>query len=120
MRTTTQRKIILDYLAKTKRPKSASMIFEDLPLDSMNLSTIYRILETFFSRGIVSKSTMNNTNYFYMNQKEHNHYMICTKCQKMYEIGCHFDVLTSKIAIKNNFIITHHDMTVYGICTDCQ
>ena len=50
MRTTTQRKIILDYLAKTKRPKSASMIFEDLPLDSMNLSTIYRILETFFSR----------------------------------------------------------------------
>lgn len=120
MRMTSQRKSILNLLSKTAQPKSAEMIFEELPNHTMNLSTVYRSLDTFFAQGIISKSTMQNTSYYYINQKNHHHYMICLGCQKIYEMDCHLDHIAQDAANEHHFKITHHDMTVYGYCSDCQ
>jgi len=120
MRMTKQRKMILDLLAKTEQPKSAEMILLDLPDHTMNLSTVYRTLDTFFIQGLVSKSNMKNTAYYYINKKNHHHYMICLGCQKMYEIDCHLDHIADQVASEHHFKITHHDMTVYGYCSACQ
>ncbi len=120
MRMTHQRKMILNLLSKTHQPKSAEMIFEELPKETLNLSTVYRTLDAFFAQGMISKSTMKNTAYYYINQKNHHHYMICIECQKMYEIDCHLDHIADHVAKQHNFKITHHDMTVYGYCEDCQ
>lgn len=120
MRMTKQRKMILDLLAKTEQPKSAEMILLELPDHTMNLSTVYRALDTFFIQGLVSKSNMKNTAYYYINKKSHHHYMICLGCQKMYEIDCHLDHIADQVANEHHFKITHHDMTVYGYCEACQ
>lgn len=120
MRMTSQRKSILNLLSKTSQPKSAEMIHEELKTNTMNLSTVYRTLDTFFAHGIISKSTMHNTAYYYINQKDHHHYMICLGCQKMYKMDCHLDHFADQVAKENHFKITHHDMTVYGYCEDCQ
>ncbi len=120
MRMTNQRKLILELLNKSHQPKSAEMIIEELPNHTMNLSTVYRNLDAFFADGIVSKSTMKNTAYYYVNHKDHHHYMICLSCQKMYEIDCHLDDFAHDIALKHHFKITHHDMTIYGYCEHCQ
>ncbi len=120
MRMTYQRKIILNLLSKTNQPKSAEMIYGELPKDTINLSTVYRTLDTFFIQGIISKSTMKNTAYYYINQKNHHHYMICIECQKMYEIDCHLEHVADAVANEHHFKITHHDMTVYGYCESCQ
>ncbi len=120
MRMTQQRKKILNLLTESPQPKSAEMILNELPDHTMNLSTVYRTLDTFFEQGMISKSTMKNTAYYYINQKDHHHYMICIECQKMYEIDCHLDHIADQIAKDHHFKITHHDMTVYGYCEDCQ
>ncbi len=120
MRMTQQRKAILNLFKETIKPKTVAMILDELPENSMNLSTIYRILDSFFTAGLILKSTMNNTTYFYLNKKDHNHYMICTTCQKMHEIGCLLGNEANTIAKQHNFKITHHDMTFYGICETCQ
>ena len=120
MRMTKQRKMILAILKKTRVPQSAEMILSDLPDDQVNLSTVYRTLDHFFAEGLISKSTMKNTSYYYMNNKEHHHYMICLGCQKMYEIDCHLDHIADHVAKDHHFKITHHDMTVYGYCEECQ
>ena len=120
MRMTKQRKMILDLLGKTEQPKSAEMILLELPNHTMNLSTVYRTLDTFFIQGLVSKSNMKNTAYYYINKKDHHHYMICLGCQKMYEIDCHLDHIADQVAKEHHFKITHHDMTVYGYCSQCQ
>jgi len=117
---TSQRKSILNLLSKTSQPKSAEMIFDEIPNHTMNLSTVYRTLDTFFEQGIISKSTMHNTSYYYINKKDHHHYMICLDCQKMYEMDCHLDVFADQVAKEHHFTITHHDMTVYGYCESCQ
>lgn len=120
MRMTSQRKRIYTLLSKTARPKSAEMIYDELPDHTMNLSTVYRTLDAFFTDGLISKSHMNNIAYYYVNKKDHHHYMICLGCQKMYELDCHLNDLTSQVAKDNHFKITHHDMTVYGYCETCQ
>ncbi|MFA7423041.1 MAG: Fur family transcriptional regulator [Acholeplasmataceae bacterium] len=120
MRMTAQRKQILDILKQANHPLSAEMIMNKLPEDTLNLSTIYRSLDLFFAQEIVSKSYMNHTTYYYLNQREHHHYMICINCQKMYEIDCHIHHIADDIADKHGFKITHHDMTVYGYCKACQ
>lgn len=120
MRLTPQRKDILNILNKANEPLSAEMIFERLTLDNINLSTVYRSLDLFFEKGLISKSFINPSTYYYINHKDHHHYMICIHCQKMYEIDCHLHNLTDDIAKKHDFKITHHDMTVYGYCRACQ
>ena len=120
MKMTKQRKMILDFLNQTKDPKSAEMIYSEIGSETLNLSTVYRTLDTFFLQGIVSKSTMKNTAFYYLTKKDHHHYMICLNCQKMYEMDCHLDDMVHHIAEKNHFKITHHDMTIYGYCAACQ
>jgi len=111
MRMTSQRKAILAYLETTRQPKSAEMIHHALSKHKMNLSTVYRTLDTFFDNGLISKSTLDNTTYYYLNQKDHHHYMICLKCHRMLEIDCQ---------TQHDFFITHHDLTIYGYCSSCR
>lgn len=120
MRLTKPRKIILDLLSNSTQLKSAEMLHQELPEDTMNLSTVYRTLDTFFEQGLISKSFMNHTTYYYLNKEDHHHYMICMGCQKMYEMDCHIDHLAHDLAKNNHFKITHHDLTIYGYCESCQ
>ncbi|MBE0700472.1 MAG: transcriptional repressor [Acholeplasmataceae bacterium] len=120
MRMTSQRKQILGVLKKSHQPRSAEMILNQLPKKTMNLSTIYRTLDLFFDHGLISKSFMKHTTFYHINEKDHHHYMICTSCQKMYEIDCHLDLVANQVAKQNDFKITHHDMTIYGHCKSCQ
>ncbi|MGE4320858.1 MAG: Fur family transcriptional regulator [Acholeplasmataceae bacterium] len=120
MRMTKQRKQILDVFEKNNKPMSAEMIMVELPDDALNLSTIYRTLETFFHDGIISKSSIDHTNFYYLNDKQHHHFMICLNCHKMIEIDCHLHHFEEEVAESHHFKITHHDMTLYGYCESCQ
>ncbi len=120
MKMTKQRTQILDIFKHNKKPISADMIYEQLPDDALNLSTIYRTLEIFFLEGIISKSTIDHTNYYYLNDHKHHHFMICLSCHKMIEIGCHIHHFDEEVAKAHHFKVTHHDMTLYGYCDECQ
>jgi len=120
MRMTKQRKQILDVFNNHKTPMSAEMILDLLPDDALNLSTVYRSLEAFFDEGIISKSSIDHTNFYYLNDKKHHHFMICVNCHKMIEINCHIHSFEDEVAKSHDFKITHHDMTLYGYCKECQ
>ncbi|MCF7931802.1 MAG: transcriptional repressor [Acholeplasmataceae bacterium] len=120
MRMTKQRKDILTVLKKSTMPMSADMILQATGNKSMNLSTVYRTLDTFSDEGLISRSTLDNTGYYHLNREHHCHYMICLKCHKMFEIDCHIDLFENNIHDHHDFLVTHHEMTVYGYCSDCR
>ncbi len=120
MRMTKQRQAILAIFKSTATPQSAEMIMDSLVDHTMNLSTVYRTLEVFYDAGLISKSTIDQTSYYYDNQKDHHHYMICLNCHKMVEVDCHLSHFADDVAKRHGFKITHHDMTLYGYCRDCQ
>lgn len=118
MKMTKQRKLILSLLEKHKNPMSAEMIYEHLPDKSMNLSTVYRILDFFFLEDIISKTNMQNVAYYYLKSDHHHHYFICTTCQRMFPVDCHF--FDEQTLVKEGFKVDYHDVTIYGTCSDCQ
>ncbi len=120
MRMTKQRKQILNIFNENKKPLSAEMIENLLPDEAINLSTIYRTLEKFYDDEIISKSSINHTQYYYLNDHKHHHYMICLNCHKMIEIDCHIHQFEEEVAKAHHFKVTHHDMTLYGYCDECQ
>ncbi len=120
MRMTRQRKAILALFEQSKKPLSAEMIMSTLKDQHMDLSTIYRTLETFHDTGYISKSNIDQTSYYYFNRKDHHHYMICIHCHKMIPVDCHLGNFSEEVAQKHGFKITHHDMTLYGYCQSCQ
>jgi Fur family transcriptional regulator, ferric uptake regulator len=120
MRMTKQRKDILTILEHSSVPMSADMILQATTHKSMNLSTVYRTLETFSDEGLISRSTLDNTGYYHLNGQHHSHYMICLKCHKMFEIDCHIGLFENSMKEHHGFMVTHHDMTVYGYCANCR
>lgn len=120
LKMTKNRKALLTFLQKQKSPLSAEMIYAKLPIGTMNLSTVYRTLDTFKSYEMVDKTFLDNTAYYKIASKEHKHYMVCLNCHKMYEMACHFHGLAEDEASKHHFTITSHDLTVYGYCEACH
>ena len=120
MRMTRQRKAILDVLKRSDVPMSADMILHETDEPSLNLSTVYRTLDIFADEGLVARSTLEHTGYYHLNGKEHSHFMICLKCHRMFPIECHLDAFEENIQNHHGFLVTHHDMTVYGYCANCR
>lgn len=120
MRLTKNRKLIIDLFTLEKKPLSAEMIVKLLGSDKMDLSTIYRALDYFERNNILIKSVIEERSYYYLNKKDHKHYMICIKCLEMFQVDCLIKPMIEKIENEKGYTIIKHDLLLYGICDKCQ
>lgn len=120
LKITTQRKILLDYLKKKNTPESAEMIFLNLPNGAMNLSTVYRNLDKFYEHHLVEKYQLGNIFYYKLVGDKHKHYMVCDKCGALIEIDCHLSSYLDLETKKHDFKVRSHDLTIYGLCSNCH
>lgn len=118
IRNTRQRQKVLKQLEANNRPQSAEMIFNNLRKEKINLATIYRALNAFLEKGLVTKSVINQTSYYTHSKHGHKHLLICLSCNKMEEIECDIDNIVTTSS-KHKFHIAYHDTTYFGYCEDC-
>ena len=125
LKNTKHRNSILAILEKCSQPITAEQVFIDL-LDqkvSINLSSVYRILEALVLNGIVIKSTITGDNkaLFELNHLEHKHYLICSCCKKMLSVeGCPLEEYEKKLQDKMDFYVTGHTLEIFGLCKECK
>ncbi len=120
MRMTKQRKAIIDlFETNAAKALSAEMIYQLVGDDKMNLSTVYRTMDKLLEAQLVNKTVVDTVAYFYLAKPEHNHFMICTSCQKMIPIGCVIKKFLPELAEQNHFRITGHEITIFGMCEEC-
>ncbi|HHT39805.1 MAG: Fur family transcriptional regulator [Acholeplasmatales bacterium] len=119
LKMTKQRKRILNYLRNSATPVSAETIYLK-EAEHLNLSTVYRALDAFFAHNLVTKFQLKNTTYYLLKTKPHKHYLICEECGNMTEIGCFINDDIKVTAEKHDFLIKYHDLTIYGLCKNCQ
>jgi len=125
IKNTKQRNIILEILKQAKDPLTAEEIFlESKKVDkSISLSTIYRVLNTFVSKGIVVRHTIvkENISMYELNLIDHEHYLVCIKCEKSIDIGhCPLGVYENSLENDTNFEIVGHKLEIYGYCPNCK
>ena len=113
---------ILKVLEKSSTPLSAEEIFKLLKKKDIDISTIYRTLNSFAKANIVKKEINHNKeNIFSLVNDEDKHILVCVKCHKTVVIDdCPYHEANEKIKKETGFLINDHTTEIYGICPDCQ
>ncbi|SFL94791.1 Fur family transcriptional regulator [Halanaerobium salsuginis] len=125
IRVTSQRIKILELMAEQQRPLTAADIFARLKTDNpkLRLSTVYRNLNNFVAKNIVSKIELKldkKESYFELLQGEHHHHLICLNCGQVVPLSCPLEDYESKISKETNYKIVEHRLKLYGLCPKCQ
>ncbi|MHB8073069.1 Fur family transcriptional regulator [Desulfosporosinus fructosivorans] len=124
MKSTRHRNAILLLLEHSEHPMTAEELYISLKekTATINLSTVYRTLDTFASKNLVIKSTMDDGKARYeLNHHEHKHHLFCVGCHKVISIeDCPMGELQESLKKKIDFDVTGHKLEIYGYCHNCK
>src|SRR5690554_8173355 len=121
IRLTSKRKQVFDVISNSNKPIDAEGILSVLGESNINLSTIYRSIEFFNTNNLLLTFHFNNKSYYFLNDEHnHHHYFICTKCLKMEKVKCNMHDIISTLEHEEDYLITNHEMTIYGLCKKCH
>lgn len=125
LKNTKHRNAILEVLEEGDQPVTAERMFLELKEKniSINLSSVYRILESLVSKGLAIKSNLTGDNKasYELNRLEHRHHLICSGCKKMVSIdGCPLEEYEKQLKDKMDFDITGHKLEIFGLCRECR
>jgi Fur family ferric uptake transcriptional regulator len=120
---TKQRESVLAVLERADKPISAADIYAQTERDgeAVWLSTVYRILELFVKKGIVTKLAVMNSDVslYEMNRFQHKHYAVCISCHKIIPMdNCPMERFIPRLEDKD-FRVMGHNLELYGYCKDC-
>lgn len=125
LKNTKHRNLVYDILTESKLPLTTEHIYLKLKnVDtSISFSTVYRILDTFVSKGIALKSSISDDNkaMFELNRMEHKHHLVCISCRRMIAVeGCPLERYEKSLEKKTQFDITAHNLEIFGYCPACK
>lgn len=111
---TKQRKLVYEIISKLEDATIKDI--QDRCLNDMDNSTIYRILELFLEKNIITKNIDDNIVYYSINKHEHKHYIYCIKCHKKKMI----EICPISNIEKTGYKLVSHQIKINGICSNCQ
>lgn len=122
LRVTPARLAILEALEASHEPLSIEAILARLPKKTADQATVYRTLESFTEKGLVSQVVLSPERALYERAGDDHHHIVCTRCGKIEHIALkdctHFekDALKASAQFKT---IERHTLELYGRCKSC-
>ncbi|WP_304508168.1 Fur family transcriptional regulator [Anaerotignum sp.] len=124
IKATKQRELVFQLLTDSDVPLTAEEIYVKLmeKEKNMSLSTIYRILDVFVSKGLVQKSNITNNKAVYeVLGMGHKHHIICISCGKIIALDhCPIQEYEKALERETEFNITSHKLVFFGYCSECR
>lgn len=125
LKVTKHRSSILEVMENNNSPITADEIYYKLKQNniSINLSSVYKILETLVSSNLIIKCILsdNNKTLYEINDFQHKHHLICNNCKKVFPINnCPLSNYEKLLESSMDFEITNHKLEIYGYCKDCK
>jgi len=125
LKNTKHRIAILDILGHSDQPMAAEQVFFELGKKNIliSLSTVYRILDSFVSKNLVTKLNLSGDNraLFEYNNMVHKHYLVCLGCKKILAIErCPLKAYEESLEKEMNYTIAGHKLDIYGYCPECR
>jgi Fur family transcriptional regulator, peroxide stress response regulator len=123
-RLTPQRLAMLKIIANSDEHPSVDQLFEQIRADfpTTSLATIYKTLNLLKAMGEVLELNLAGVGSRYDGNKPYPHpHVICTKCGRILdpEFTGLADI-SSEMAKKTGFHITHSQLNFFGLCSKCQ
>lgn len=125
LKKTRQRERVYEILTQARHPMSVSDIYQEILRQDgfcgYAMSTVYRVLQAFEEKHLVSRTTLpgTDTSLYEWNEGTHCHYAICLKCHKRIPLReCPIRQMDLEDG-GETFRITGHKVEVYGYCSGC-
>jgi len=126
IRSTDIRVAVIDLFLKSNQAISKNELESNLP--KLDRITLYRTLKTFEDKGLIHKVVNSSSKVKYAlcidtcSDHDHKHddrhiHFECTNCQKTI---CIDEVPLPQISLPKEFIVNKVQLSVEGICQDCQ
>jgi Fur family ferric uptake transcriptional regulator len=124
LRITRQRAIILQALCELKGHASAEKVYDRVTLHrrDVDLSTVYRTLETLHNLDVVSQTDLGHgcSEYEIVGEQPH-HHLICQHCGCMIELeDAYLAPIAESIRQDFDFDLTSSHFAIFGICHVCR
>lgn len=124
LKITPQRLFVLKVLQESKRYLCPEDIwgFMKKRFKNVGLSTVYRNLDEFYKKGIISKIMLQGRQFYYFFCKTHvhHHHFICKSCKLVEEIPiCNFLEKKEEIERYLRGKVTSHFIQIEGLCENC-
>ncbi|HHW23865.1 MAG TPA: transcriptional repressor [Clostridiales bacterium] len=125
LKCTRSREAVLGYLESACQPADAERIYAELRAMgiAVNLSTVYRTLESLCGVGLAKKVVLENEGraLFEFCDSAHRHYLVCICCKKIIPITfCPLGEYEQQLEQRTGYEITGHKLDVYGYCPQCK
>jgi Fur family ferric uptake transcriptional regulator len=119
-RATRQRDAIKSAIQAAERPLSTREVLEGAraSVPALGVATVYRNLKLLVAERTVQVITLPGESPRYeMRESAHHHHFQCTTCRRVYDVpGCPGNL---RRLAPRGFRVDHHDVTLYGRCSDC-
>lgn len=91
----------------------------DFPM--ISFATVYKTLETFEQKGIISKVTTLHNTLRYDPLTNRHHHIICTKCKKIIDLESYeLDSLSIPSQVTDDNILINYSVHFNVICAECK
>ena len=117
-------KILTILETAERRHWSAEALFDELRSQGhmVGLATVYRVLTQFEEAGLVKRHHFEgNVAVFELDRDEHHDHLVCVKCGVVTEfVDQTIEDCQVAIAEQNGYVITDHNLVIYGLCCHCR
>ena len=125
LKATSARMAVAGALLEEHAPVSVAELQKRLK--SVSAASIYRTLETFVEKGVVSRINTGraHASYELISGRKHHHHVICTTCGDMEDVEAGKDCVTRKtehriLADSRKFAsVSSHSLEFFGLCDKC-
>jgi Fur family ferric uptake transcriptional regulator len=126
MRSTEQRRLLVEHVFSRHEHFDADALIEQLPRKTeqgyVSRPTVYRTLAEFVDAGLLRKFELNGRTVYEHDYgyPQHDH-LYCRQCQKLIEFQSpELLKLRDDVAAQHNFRVTSHRLIVQGVCDACS
>lgn len=123
LKTTHARKYFADIFLQGHKPYAVAELVHAARKESIDLSTIYRTLDTFESAGIIRSVRGNGKSIMYEYVSAHtHHHLVCTKCDEVEEVKFDSQSLQKKVLASSKKFTALDTGTIelFGVCVACK
>ena len=122
LKATNARREVLRVLSSFSSPVGAEEVFRSLLDKGIDLSTVYRTLNSFVDAELAKREVgPHKENLYSLLGEEDHHLLVCLKCGKKIPLeGCPYHEANEAIEKATGFKVHDHNTEIYGYCPDCQ
>jgi len=123
LRITPTRRAVLSVLNSSKQPLDIATIYNELSKHHVDAdqATIYRIIESFIDKGIITRIQFQEKKFFYEAIRSEHHHAVCSECGVIEDISnCRISEVEQEIEKTKGFIVKSHSLEFFGLCKNCQ